>query len=69
VLFPALNYNFAQRFAYIEYAKRLGVSRVSALQRLLEIARAANGAGVAMEVVDYGNYRKDEGKAIFDFNR
>ena len=67
VLFPALNYNFAQRFAYIEYAKRLDIPRTAALKRLLEIARDAGGAGVAMEVVDYGNYRQDECRAISVF--
>ena len=67
VYFPIMNYNFANRPGYGEYAKRTGLSNEQAVQRLLELARDAGGDGITMEVVDLNNYSPAVCKAIREF--
>ena len=54
VYFPVSAYPFT--FGMPQYSKLTGLDQADVAARLLEIAKAAGGSGVILEVVDYRNY-------------
>lgn len=65
--YPIMQYVVSERASYGDYAKWGKVSRPEAVRRLLELSKSCGGAGVTLEVVDYGNYQEDVCKVLRDF--
>jgi len=57
VYFPLSAYHFT--YGMPSYTKTTGLPQHQVAAKLLELAKAAGGAGVIMEVVDYRNYRSE----------
>ncbi|MBR1587107.1 MAG: hypothetical protein IJ658_02160 [Kiritimatiellae bacterium] len=64
---PIMQYNFGGRPGYPWYCKATGAREEETVRQLLEIARDAGAAGIAMECVDYKNYSPAVCEAIRDF--
>ena len=65
---PVMEYNFAGRPSYKQYAKWTGLSNPECVKRLMELAVRCVGAGITMECVDCGNYKPDVCETIRTFD-